>query len=165
MIFHTPRVPPARRSLPASRSAFNTRSTVALEIGSSVANCLTVRRELRAMAFITNVLLSALSSRFVLSSSQTPSAVRPPGRLIASIVPVRRSHLSSVASAKEDGVGGSSLCGIAILSTPPFLLNRRGLFPSYILITTSLSAPLLRRWRQHIAGIDIQCSGIRCIER
>ena len=46
---------------------------------------------------------------------QTPSAVRPPGRLIASIVLVLR-------SAQREG--GSSLCGITIVSTPPFLLHQ-----------------------------------------
>ena len=46
---------------------------------------------------------------------QTPSAVKPPGRLIASIVLVLR-------SAQREG--GSSLCGIAIVSTPPFLLHQ-----------------------------------------
>ena len=39
--------------------------------------------------------------------------------MIASIAPVRRRHLSAVASAKEDGVSESFLCGIAIVSTPP----------------------------------------------
>ena len=67
---------------------------------------------------------------------QTPSAVRPPGRLIASIVLVLR-------SAQREG--GSSLCGIAIVAAPSFLVHLRGrsLYPPLASYLATSSAPFI----------------------
>ena len=103
-----------------------------------------VRAKIGGQRFNLHLAAHTRASDFFFSPSAFFSAAR---RLIASIV--------------------SPLCGIAIVSTLPVLLHQWGqsLENPYILITTSLSASLLRRRRQHIAGIDIQCSSIRCIER
>jgi len=75
----------------------------------------------------------ARASALFFSSAAFFSAAR---RLIASIVLVRRSL----------GVGGSSLCRIAIVSTPSFLLHQWGLSFSPLLV--NISCWQLETWQR-----------------